>query len=91
MSRTVNRAIVFLTRFLTRAFIVYCWVLAICYAMHAQIVDNPSKTGVQQESIYRTLDFISNNLDASCTATLPLAKDMIVALVSDRVNVNRLY
>ena len=78
----MSRAIVFLTR----AFIVYCWVLAICYAMHAQIVDNPSKTGVQQESIYRTLDFISNNLDASCTATLPMAKDMIVALESDRVN-----
>ena len=78
----MSRAIVFLTR----AFIVYCWVLALHYAMHAQIVDNPSKTGVQQESIYRTLDFISNNLDASCTATLPMAKDMIVALESDRVN-----
>ena len=70
----MSRAIVFLTR----AFIVYCWVLALHYAMHAQIVDNPSKTGVQQESIYRTLDFISNNLDASCTATLPMAKDMIL-------------
>ncbi len=32
--------IVFLTRFLTRAFIVYCWVLAICYAMHATTLSN---------------------------------------------------
>ena len=31
----MSRAIVFLTRFLTRAFVVYCWVLAIHYAVHA--------------------------------------------------------
>ena len=73
-------------RFFTRMFVLYCWVLALHYAMHAQIVDNPSKTGVQQQSIYRTLDFISTNMDASCAATLPMAKEMIAALESDRVN-----
>jgi hypothetical protein len=72
--------------FLTRAFVVFIWVLALHYAMQAQIVDNPSKTGVQQESIYRALDFISTNMDASCAATLPMAKEMIAALESDRVN-----
>ena len=73
-------------RFFTRMFVLYCWVLALHYAMHAQIVDNPSKTGVQQQSIYRTLDFISTNMDASCADTLPMAKEMIAALESDRVN-----
>jgi hypothetical protein len=49
--------------------------------LHAQVaVENPSKQGPQQESIYRTLDFINANMDAQCTATLPMAKEMIVAL-----------
>lgn len=54
---------------------------------HCQIaVTNPSKTGPQQESIYRTLDFISTNVDTQCSTTLPMVQDMIKALEGDRVN-----
>ena|ERR1035437_5565490 len=49
-------------------------------------VTNPSKTGPQQESIYRTLDFISTNIDMQCNTTLPMVQDMIKVLEGDRVN-----
>jgi hypothetical protein len=54
---------------------------------HGQVrVINPSKTGPQQESIYRTLDFITANMDAPCGATLPMAKDMIIALEGESLS-----
>jgi len=66
----------------------HAWILAIltatCFAQFT--VTNPSKSGPQQESIYRTLDFISANLDTQCSNTLPMAQDMIKALEGDRVN-----
>ena len=54
---------------------------------HAQIiVTKPSKTGPQQESIFRTLDFITANIDEQCMVTLPNVKPMVLALEGDRVN-----
>jgi len=66
----------------------HAWILVIltatCVAQFT--VTNPSKIGPQQESIYRTLDFASANMDTQCSATLPMVQDMIKALEGDRVN-----
>ena len=75
-----------LIRTLTILTVLTIWAGALTYAHGQIVVENPSKTGPQQTSIYNTLDFIVANMDASCSATLPMAKDMIVALESDRSN-----
>ena len=66
----MNPAIVFLTRFLTRAFVVYCWVLVICYAGHAQILDAPvvrAQMGKMYSQAIPTFVWRENSVEFSFT------------------------
>ena len=56
-----------LIRTLTILTVLAIWAGALTYAHGQMVVENPSKTGPQQTSIYNTLDFIVANMDASCS------------------------